>query len=313
MYRTHNSDTQAAVSRIKRTLFFVAAAFVLLMGACMSSEYIEPGTAGVVISKTSDGVLERPLGAGWHFVNPLTQRVVEMDYTNQTYAFGDAQSEQRIGPALRVNSIEGQRLDFNGTISIELDPQATPELYQKFRRDVDAIVSSFVYPALVSTTQSVVGTDSVGNVLGKNKEAVRASVQRRLSDTLSTFGFRIAQFVVGDIVADDKIVAAINAKNEMQQQVLTVMTETQKRIQKARGDSVEAALRATAILLDAQAKAKAAELLSQVGNNAAYLQAQALENQKLAIQKWNGTVPQWSTGGEGGPIPFINITTPKRQ
>jgi regulator of protease activity HflC (stomatin/prohibitin superfamily) len=92
---------------------------------------------------------------------------------------------------------------------------------------------------------------------------------------------------------------AINQKNVMQQQALTAQNELQKNTFQAQGDSIKAAGRAKAILTEAEAQAKANQLLS--GSITPTLV------QYEQMKKWNGQLPQVA----GGAVPMIQLPAGK--
>jgi regulator of protease activity HflC (stomatin/prohibitin superfamily) len=90
---------------------------------------------------------------------------------------------------------------------------------------------------------------------------------------------------------------AINTKNVMQQQALTAQNELQKNTFQAQGDSIKAAGRAKAITAEAEAQARANELLARSITP-------TLVQYELS-KKWDGKLPQVS----GGATPLIQLPT----
>jgi regulator of protease activity HflC (stomatin/prohibitin superfamily) len=88
---------------------------------------------------------------------------------------------------------------------------------------------------------------------------------------------------------------AINQKNVMQQQALTAQNELQKNTFQAQGDSIKAAGRAKAITAEAEAQARANQLLAQS------ITPTLVQYEQM--KKWNGQLPQVS----GGAVPMIQL------
>ena len=59
---------------------------------------------------------------------------------------------------INVNSVEGQPLSLDVSLSFELDPARTPKLYSTFRTDIDQITHGFVKQTIRQALQEVVGT-----------------------------------------------------------------------------------------------------------------------------------------------------------
>ena len=108
-------------------------------------------------------------------------------------------------------------------------------------------------------------------------------------------GFDVKQFTINELRAPAAVMEAINQKNVMQQQALTAQNELQKNTFNAQGDSIKAAGRAKAITAEAEAQARANDLLSRSITP-------TLVQYELA-KKWNGSMPQVT----GGATPLLQL------
>lgn len=258
--------------------------------------YVNPGHVGIVIHKLRGGVDRTPLGQGLHFRNPLTTGVTEYPVYMQTLVLtrgGDDGS--RSNDEINVNSVEGQPVSMDVSLSFELEESLTPHLYQTFRTSIEAIQHSYVKQAIRQTLQEVVGTEEIASILGPKKAEVVTRAQDLLSRRLAQYGIIVKQFTVNEIRAPGTVMEAINAKNVMQQQALTAQNELQKNMYQAQGDSIKAAGRAKAILAEAQAQAEANRLLSQSITPTLV--------QYEMTKRWDGKMPQVS----GSAVPMIQL------
>jgi regulator of protease activity HflC (stomatin/prohibitin superfamily) len=116
-----------------------------------------------------------------------------------------------------------------------------------------------------------------------------------LQKRLDPYGIMVKQFTLNEFRAPKAVMDAISLKNVMQQQALTAQNELQKNTFQAQGDSIKAAGRAKAILTEAEAQAKANELLSRsiTGSLVQYEMA----------KRWNGQMPQVT----GGAMPMMQL------
>jgi regulator of protease activity HflC (stomatin/prohibitin superfamily) len=147
--------------------------------------------------------------------------------------------------------------------------------------------------------QEIVGTEPVADVIGPKKAEATRRVRNLISEKLAPMGFDVKQFTINELRAPPAVMEAINQKNVMQQQALTAQNELQKNTFNAQGDSIKAAGRAKAITAEAEAQARANELLSRsiTANLVQY---------ELA-KKWNGQMPQVT----GGSTPLLQLPTAK--
>lgn len=285
------------VGRAVRRALGVAAALVALAVLLPSMlTYINPGHVGIVIHRAGGGVDRTPWGPGLHLRNPLLTAVEEYPTFMQTLVLTRASTEGSPGnDEINVNSQEGQPLSVDVSMSFELDPTRVPQLYQTFRTDVAAIQHGYVKQTIRQALQEVIGSEQIADIIGPKKAEAVNRAQRLISDRLAPYGIVVKQFTLNELRAPDAVMQAINQKNVMQQQALTAQNELQKNTFQAQGDSIKAAGRAKAITAEAEAQARANQLLSQSVTP-------TLVQYEMA-KKWNGQMPQVSSGA----IPMIQL------
>jgi regulator of protease activity HflC (stomatin/prohibitin superfamily) len=260
--------------------------------------YVNPGYVGIVIHRAGGGVDKTPLGPGLHMRNPLTTGIEEYPVFMQTLVLSNGGDGSRSNDEINVNSKEGQPVSLDVSMSFELDPDRTPNLYSTFRRDISAIQHGYVKQAIRQALQEVVGNEEIAAVIGPKKAEAVNQTQQLLSQRLSQYGIVVKQFTINELRAPQAVIEAINQKNVMQQQALTAQNELQKNQFQAQGDSIKAAGQAKAILAVAEAQSKANEMLARsVTTN--------LVQYEMA-KKWDGKMPQVS----GGAMPLLQLGKP---
>ncbi len=272
----------------------IAALLVLALMAS-SATYINPGNVGIVIHKLGGGIDPKPLGPGVHLRNPVTTGIEEYPVFMQTLVLTQGAGEGTANDEINVNSVEGQPVSLDVSLSFELDPSKTPALYSTFRTDIESIQHGYVKQAIRQALQEVVGSEEIAAILGPKKAETVAKAQALISQRLGTYGFMVKQFTINEIRAPGAVMEAINTKNVMQQQALTAQNELQKNTFQAQGDSIKAAGRAMAILAEARAQAEANRLLSQSITNTLV--------QYEMTKRWDGKMPQVS----GSAVPMIQL------
>ncbi len=258
--------------------------------------YIEPGHVGIVIHRGGGGVDPTPLGPGFHLRNPAMTAIQEYPTFMQTLVLTrEATEGSPNNDEINVNSVEGQPLSLDVSMSFELDGTRVPALYQTFRTDVTTISHGFIKQAIRQSLQEVVGNEEIAAILGPKKAEVVTRTQSLLQKKLDPYGIQVRQFTLNEFRAPKAVMDAISLKNVMQQQALTAQNELQKNTFQAQGDSIKAAGRAKAILTEAEAQAKANELLSRsiTGSLVQYEMA----------KRWNGQMPQVT----GGAMPMLQL------
>jgi regulator of protease activity HflC (stomatin/prohibitin superfamily) len=276
--------------------WWIIAAVALLVIIPNMFTYVSPGSVGIVIHKLGGGVDPKPLGPGLHFRNPLTTGIEEYPTYMQTLVLTRGATDAAEGNnEINVNSVEGQPVSLDVSLSFELAPARVPTLYSTFRTDIASIQHGFVRQTMRQALQEVVGGQEIAAILGPKKAEVVNRAQTLLSGRLAPYGFIVKQFTVNEIRAPQGVMDAIGAKNVMQQQALMAQNELQKNMYQAQGDSIKAAGRAMAILAEARAQAEANQLLSQSIT-------QTLVQYEMT-KRWDGKMPQVS----GSAVPMIQL------
>jgi prohibitin 2 len=292
-------DTDRTGSSLLRLVGIGLGVIAVLVFLLTSTTYVNPGHVGIIIHRTGGGVDATPYGPGLHMRNPLTTGVQEYPTFMQTLVLTKAGDGSSNNDEINVNSVEGQPLSLDVSMSFELDSRMVPSLYTTFRSDVATIEHTYVKQAIRQALQEIVGNEAIADIIGPKKAEVTKRVQDLVSQRLSQYGIIVKQFTINELRAPPAVIEAINQKNVMQQQSLTAENELQKNKFQAQGDSIKGAGRAKAILAEAEAQAKANILLSQsiTPNLVSYEMA----------KRWDGKMPQ-VTGSSS--MPMIQMPKP---
>jgi regulator of protease activity HflC (stomatin/prohibitin superfamily) len=292
-----SSEHRSKVKRIVIGAMILVAALFLLPS---TFTYINPGHVGIVIHRAGGGVDPQPLGPGIHMRVPFATGIEEYPVFLKTVVLARTSNERAGNDEINVNSVEGQPLSLDVSLSFELDPARTPRLYSTFRTDIEQITHGFVKQAIRQSLQEVVGTEPIADIIGPKKAEATTRTRVLIAQRLQPYGFEVKQFTINELRAPPAVMEAINQKNVMQQQALTAQNELQKNTFQAQGDSIKAAGRAKAITAEAEAQARANQLLSQSITP-------TLVQYELS-KKWNGQMPQVT----GGATPLLQLPTPAK-
>ena len=287
---------EQSAGRIPKLVGIAVIVIVLLFLIPNMVTYVNPGYVGIVIHRAGGGVDKQALGPGLHGRNPLMTGIVEYPVFMQTLVLTRNNKEgSQENDEINVNSVEGQPLSLDVSMSFELNALRVPQLYQTFRTDINTIQHGYVKQSIRQALQEVVGSEEIAAIIGPKKAEVVARTQALIEKRLSPLGIDVKQFTVNELRAPPAVIEAINQKNVMQQQALTAQNELQKNSFNAKGDSIKAYGRATAILTEAEAQAKANRLLSQsiTGSLVQYEMA----------KRWDGKMPMVS----GSAMPMIQM------
>ncbi len=286
---------------MKKAIPYLFILLLLIILASSTVVMVDPGHVGVLVHRTGAGVDPKILDVGFHWKWPVVQDIVEYPVYMQTLVLTKSSQEgNKYNEEINVNSIEGQPISCDVSLSFELDPLKVPALYSSFRTDINLITHGFVKQTIRQALQQVVGQTEIVNFLGKDKAAVVNAVQEELQKKLGEYGFIIKQFTLNEVRAPESIVIAIESKNTMAQEALRAQNELQKKEFEAQQKVIEADGEAKATLARAKAQAEANNLLSQS------ITSNLVEYRR--IDKWNGILPQVT----GGATPFLSLASPSK-
>jgi regulator of protease activity HflC (stomatin/prohibitin superfamily) len=277
-------------TKLRRIIIGAVIVVVALFLLPSTFTYINPGYVGIVIHRAGGGVDSHYLPPGVHGRVPFATGIEEYPVFLKTVVLAKASNEgSGSNDEINVNSVEGQPVSLDVSLSFELDPAQTPKLYSTFRTDIEQITHGFVKQTVRQALQEVFGTEPVADIIGPKKAEATTRARGLIAQRLAPYGFQVKQFTINELRAPAAVMEAINQKNVMQQQALTAQNELQKNTFQAQGDSIKAAGRAKAITAEAEAQARANQLL------AASI-TPTLVQYELS-KKWNGQMPQVTGGG----------------
>lgn len=242
---------------MKRILVLFLAVFALGMTSC--NKRIDAGNEGILVKLygTERGVQDVNLVTGRVFFNPFSESVYEFPTYVQTYDY----------PDFTVNAKDGSVFTVDPTLSFGVKAGATPEIFRKYRKDINAITSTTLFNHIRDAFRIEFNKYTTDEIIS-SREKFEDNIQKNLFNILDKEGFYLEQMTSG-IQYPQSITNAINQKNEAIQK--SQMVENQLRIAEAE---------AKKMIVLAEAEAKANELKRQSLNH--------LLIQQQFIEKWDG-------------------------
>jgi regulator of protease activity HflC (stomatin/prohibitin superfamily) len=273
--------------------------FLCLLGAACSK--VPAGHVGIkfYLLGGEKGVDTEELGPGryWIGVNEdlylfptftqnytWTKEPVDRDETDESITF---QTDQ----GLSVNADVG--------ISYYVDPSKVTTLFQKYRKGIEEITDIYLRNMVRDALVTEASTRQIEMVYGAGKAELLAAVEKRVRAQVEPLGINIERlYWAGEFRLPPTVTNAIDAKIKATQfaqqranEVAAAKAEADKAIEEARGV-------AESTLLKAKAEAEAIRIKGDA----------LRENPRLvelsAIEKWNGTMPQFVGAGA---MPFISV------
>jgi regulator of protease activity HflC (stomatin/prohibitin superfamily) len=261
--------------------FFIA---IFILQSCAR---IDAGHEGILVNQfgSEKGVSQVSLVTGTVFYNPLTKDVEEFTTFVQTIDYDP----------FTVNAKDGSEFHVDPTISLKVIDGKSPEIYVKYRRDLDDILETTIFNYVRDAFRIQFNKYTTDSIISR-REAFEAAVQAYLQTELNKEGFHLEQLTSG-LQYPAIITESINAKNKAVQDAQRVENEVRKAKAQSEIKIAQSTGNAEALKIQADADAYA--------NEKRQISLSPLLIQQQYIDKWDGHLPTY-TGG-GSPVPFINI------
>jgi prohibitin 1 len=255
---------------------------ILLIALLSPIVVINAGERGVL---THFGAVDPvPLAEGIHWRTPLRDRIVRLDVKvpkHEVDAKGSTKDLQDLHAIFAVN--------------FALDAKRVAQTYQQ-QGNLDLIVERIIAPQTQESFKTAVAQFTAEDSIVRRPE-LKEQFDLILSDRLRKYGVDIYDTSVVDIQFSPEFAQAVEAKQVAEQDSQRAVYIAEKAEKEAQGR-----------INQAKGEAEAQRLL-QVSLDDKLLRKQELDNQKSAIAKWDGKLPNVNSGA----IPFLNVDTQQRK
>jgi regulator of protease activity HflC (stomatin/prohibitin superfamily) len=237
---------------------------------------INAGHRGVITTfgKVNQTVLEE----GLHFRIPIVQQVREINVQIQK-AEGDGDAASR----------DLQQVHTKIALNYHLIPTRVAETFQLVG-DLSSVGDRIIVPAVQEAFKATTAKYTAEELISKRPE-VRDQISQFMKDRLLRHGIAIDEFSIVNFRFSESFNQAIEGKTTADQLKL-----------KAERDLERIKVEAEQKIASAKAEAESLRLQKQE-ITPDLLKLREIENQRLALEKWNGQLPQVT----GGSVPLINI------
>lgn len=250
------------------TIRLVVGAVLVLIVLVNSFETIGAGERGVVFNKFG-GVEEQVLGEGLRFKIPFVQEIIPMDVKIQ-------KSETRADASSR----DLQMVSSSIALNYHVNPAAANAIYQ----DVGlAYKQRLIDPAVQESVKAATANFTAEELITRRPE-VSAQIKEILTARLGGRDIIVDEFSITELTFSDIFIQSIEAKQVAEQSA-----------QKAENDLTRIKVEAEQTIAAAKAEAESQRLQSlTITTNILQLRA---------IEKWNGILPQVTSGA----TPFVDL------
>jgi prohibitin 1 len=200
------------------------AAFVLVI--LLFSSVTRVGTGHVGVLTLFGKVTGETLGEGIHFINPLK--------TNNELSV----QTQTLKESASVPSSEGLMMSLDTSLIYHLNPDRASEVFQKIGADYENVV---VEPTLRSAIREATASHTANALYTGEREMVGKQIYDQVTVQLNQRGLTVENVLLRDIQLPATLKAAIEAKQQAEQESLAMNFRLQKETQEAQRKRIEAA------------------------------------------------------------------------
>jgi regulator of protease activity HflC (stomatin/prohibitin superfamily) len=246
---------------------------------------IDAGHEGIKVNLYGDnkGIDDVELVTGAVWFNPFTTAVYEYPTFVQTVDY----------EPFAFNSKDGSVFTFDPTIMLQIKPGAAPEVFKKYRKELDEVLTITLVPIIEDAFKEEINSRQDNDLITKQTEFQNA-IEAKLAEELGRENFIVSKVTTG-IKYPDALVESINAKNRALQEELRIKNEAlvaeaeaAKKVAIANGDAEAMRIRANAeAYYNRTVSASLSPSLVQI----------------KALEKWDGKLPIMA----GGTTPFIDV------
>jgi regulator of protease activity HflC (stomatin/prohibitin superfamily) len=199
-------------------------AFLLVI--LLFSSVTRVGTGHVGVLTLFGKVTGETLGEGIHVINPLK--------TNNELSI----QTQTIKESASVPSSEGLMMSLDTSLIYHLNPDRAAEVFQKIGPDYENVV---VEPTLRSAIRESTASHTANALYTGEREMVGKQIFEQVNDQLAKRGLTVENVLLRDIQLPATLKAAIEAKQQAEQESLAMNFRLQKETQEAQRKRIEAA------------------------------------------------------------------------
>ncbi|EIV3904062.1 SPFH/Band 7/PHB domain protein [Klebsiella pneumoniae] len=252
---------------------------------------VEPGNVGIKVNKLGDdkGVGE-VVGVGRYWTG----------WNTEVYIFPTFKQMKTYEDAFNFQMSDGTTIGYHIGVAYKVDPTKVTTVFQTYRKGVDDITDTDLRQKIANALNRLASRMSTDKFIDGGKAELLENALKEIQSDMGPVGIQVISLsYVGRPEYPPTVIESINAKVTANQKTLQREQEVKQREAEANMLRAEADGQADAKLKLAEAEAKSIQIRGQaMRENPEVLQLEA-------INKWNGTLPQYMTSGTN--TPFIQV------
>lgn len=272
----------------------VICSLIASMAFSVACSRVPAGNVGikVYLLGTNKGVDREVLGVGRYWIGVNEELYIYPTYQINYVFTKDSTEGSPDNEEFTFQTNEGLTCAMDLGLSLHFDQSKISKMFQTYRKGPDEIRGIVVRNVVRDSLNKVASTMPVEAVYGSRKSELIDKVQASVSEQLAPSGIIIDKLsIIGSIRLPNEIKAALDSKVAATQKA----QQSENELRRAEAD-------ARKVVAMARGEAEANTIRSNSLNDKIIAMAK-IENERKAIEKWNGELPQVSSG----VTPFLNV------
>ena len=252
---------------------------------------VEPGNVGIKVNKLGDdkGVGE-VVGVGRYWTG----------WNTEVYIFPTFKQMKTYDEPFTFQMSDGTAIGHKIGVAYLVNRDKVTTVFQTYRKGVDDITDTDLRQKIADSLNRLASRMTTDTFIDGGKASLLDNALKDIQAEMSPVGIEVISLSwVGKPDYPDTVIESINAKVTANQKTLQRQQEVEQRKAEANMLREQAEGEADAIRKRAQAEADAIKLRGEA------LRQNPNVMELEAINKWNGTLPQYMTSGAG--TPFIQV------
>lgn len=226
-----------------------------------SLKRVGQGEVGVVYTM-KDGVQDRTLGPGWHFVGPTNKMSTYPVSQQQLVLSNNAADFNRdeLKQDTHVDApADGGMVKLNMSVNYSFEPDKVTALYEKFNgMDGEQIVESKIKNSILAYIKEVTPNFSVMDIYSDKRSEVGQAITDYLNTKLSEeYGINVSSALIIDVQLDEQLQAKVQAKEQAKQDAEKAQLDKETAIAQGEAAKAKAEADKAVTITNAQAEAEA--------------------------------------------------------
>jgi len=258
------------------TIFATFAVGIAMMIAGTATVQVPGGHRGVLY--TFGAISKNELPEGLNFIMPFVQHAEMVEVKTKSQAVQSNTVSKDLQP-----------VDSETTLNYHIAPNMAADVTATVSGDIGATI---IGPAMQEAIKFATAQYEIQSMIG-NRDQVRDKAKQILIDKLTKYGVVLDEYTITDFSPSKKYMDAVEAKQISEQtaekakyDLEKVQTDAQQKVAVAQAEA-------------AALKAQRDQITDQL------LQLRKIEDERAAIEKWDGALPQNMYANT--PVPFLNM------